>query len=385
MNGFRREPPTPAQTRFFYAGVFLMAANTLILQVVQTRILSVVAWYHLAFFVISMAMFGLTAGAVWVYLQRDRFSEQTLSHDLAYCGAAFSAATFGSLLVQMTLAPVLALNATALVIWVLLALCMAMPFFLSGIFMSLALTRSPFPVGRVYGIDLIGAAIGCLAALALLNLTDAPSAVLWVSALGVVAAMCASRARIGEEPQQKPFLASVLGRHTTLLVLLSAFAIANSLTDRGLRPIFVKGKVEAIGRYERSAAQDQPLLQRWNSFSRVALFDIGNGTPKMWGPSETFQPGPWPLDQFALNIDGDAGTNIYGLHGDVSKAGFLKYDITNLAYYLPGHQRAAIIGVGGGRDMIAARVFGVNDVKIGRASCREGVDVVVVVGAYNEA
>ena len=74
---------------------------------------------------------------------RDRFSEQTLSDDLAYVGAAFSAATFGTLLLQMTLAPVLAFNATAVVIWVLLALCMAVPFFFSGVFMSLALTRSP--------------------------------------------------------------------------------------------------------------------------------------------------------------------------------------------------------------------------------------------------
>src|SRR5688572_437676 len=263
-----RRAPTPSEARFFYAGVFLMAANTLILQVVQTRILSVVAWYHLAFFVISMAMFGLTAGAVWVYLMRDRFSERTLSDDLAYVGAGFSAATFGSLLLQMTLAPVLAFNATALVIWVLLALCMAVPFFFSGVFMSLALTRSPFRVGRVYGVDLIGAAVGCLSALALLNLTDAPSAVLWVSVLGIVATMSAARARIGGAPQQKLPLADLLGMRRAILVVLLVCAVANSLTERGLRPIFVKGKVEAAGNMERSAQPDQPLLQEWNSFSR---------------------------------------------------------------------------------------------------------------------
>ena len=59
------------------------------LQLVQTRILSVVSWYHLAFFIISIAMFGLTAGAVWVYMRRDRFTEATLSHDLAYFTSAF--------------------------------------------------------------------------------------------------------------------------------------------------------------------------------------------------------------------------------------------------------------------------------------------------------
>ena len=60
----------------FYTGLFLITACTLMLQVIQTRILSVVAWYHLAFFAISMAMFGLTVGAVWVYLRRDRLPTQ---------------------------------------------------------------------------------------------------------------------------------------------------------------------------------------------------------------------------------------------------------------------------------------------------------------------
>ena len=60
---------------FFYTGVFLISSSTLMLEIIQTRILSVVVWYHLAFLVISLAMFGLTAGAVWVYLRRVRFTE----------------------------------------------------------------------------------------------------------------------------------------------------------------------------------------------------------------------------------------------------------------------------------------------------------------------
>jgi hypothetical protein len=48
----------------FYAGLCLVTAATLMLQIVETRIVSVVSWYYLAFFVISSAMFGLTAGAV---------------------------------------------------------------------------------------------------------------------------------------------------------------------------------------------------------------------------------------------------------------------------------------------------------------------------------
>lgn len=58
----------------FYTGVFLVTACTLMLQLVETRILSVILWYHLAFFAISMAMFGLTVGSVWVYYHQKRYA-----------------------------------------------------------------------------------------------------------------------------------------------------------------------------------------------------------------------------------------------------------------------------------------------------------------------
>ena len=35
----------------FYLGVFLLTGSTMMLEVVQTRLLSVVTWYHHAFFV----------------------------------------------------------------------------------------------------------------------------------------------------------------------------------------------------------------------------------------------------------------------------------------------------------------------------------------------
>ena len=45
----------------FYLGVGCTAAAVLMTQVIQTRIISVTSWYHLAFFAISTAMFGMTA------------------------------------------------------------------------------------------------------------------------------------------------------------------------------------------------------------------------------------------------------------------------------------------------------------------------------------
>lgn len=337
----------------FFGGVFLVTAATLMLQVIQTRILSVVAWYHLAFFVISIGMFGLTAGAVWVYQRGGRFTERTLSHDLAYFSAAFAGTTALSLALQMILVPIHLPGIAPALTWVVLAVSLSVPFFFAGVVVSLALTRSPYAVGSVYGIDLLGAAAGCLGALAVLDATDGPSGVLWVAATAAAAAVLFARSGLGAAPRDLPPLAALLRRPRTLLVLLAAAAALNG-QDQGLRPIAVKGNIEML--------TGRPLFEEWNSFSRIAVFGTPRTVPAMWGPSPRFRDSDWTVEQRRMNIDGQAGTATYRFDGDIADARFLEYDVTNLAYFLPGRGSAAVIGVGGGRDMLSARVFGVPDV-----------------------
>jgi hypothetical protein len=78
--------------------------------------------------------------------------------------------------------------------WLKLILILATPYFFAGMAISLALTRSPWPVSLVYGVDLIGAATGCLAVLAVLTLMDAVSALFLVGAVGTLAAVFFSAA-----------------------------------------------------------------------------------------------------------------------------------------------------------------------------------------------
>ena len=72
--------------------------------------------------------------------------------------------------------------------------------------------------------------------------------------------------------------------------------------------------------------------------------------------------GPWKVEQRWLNIDGEAATVMYRFAGDLQTMAFLRYDVTNLVYYLPGRTKAAVVGTGGGRDVLSALVFGVTDV-----------------------
>jgi hypothetical protein len=121
----------------FYMALGLVAAATLMLQIIETRIISVISWYHLAFFVISIAMFGLTAGAVFVYLRRDRFRPEQLSYDLTAATLAFALTTNLAILVQLTLVTGASPSLTSLVAWAEFALCLAVPFFFAGVVVSL--------------------------------------------------------------------------------------------------------------------------------------------------------------------------------------------------------------------------------------------------------
>jgi hypothetical protein len=337
----------------FYIGLFLITLCTLMLQIVQTRILSVVVWYHLAFFAISMAMFGLTAGAVWVYLRHDRFTEKTLSYDLSYYSTTFAVTTALCLMIQMTLAPIIIRSMASVWTWAELALCILIPLFFSGIVVSLALTRSPFPVGRVYGVDLVGASVGCLGVLLILNSTDGPSAMLWIAAVAAAGALFFARSGIGTVPSTTSSLHVVFGRRKTIFALLVVCALVNGWTDYGLQPLVAKGRFEGGTSH---------IFREWNTFSRIAVYPTTNSKPDLWGPSPKFISEHSTVDQRGLNIDGDAATTAFRFGGNLQEVAFLKYDVTNLAYHLPGRKRVAVIGVGGGKDILSAAVFGFRDI-----------------------
>ena len=139
------------------------------IQIVQTRILSVVSLYYMAFFSISMAMLGLTGGALIVYYKLDNVTPRNVNALLSRISTAFALCIAACFALELA-SPLPNLDwATSVVLWLKAVALLAAPFTVGGIAVALALTRSGFPIGITYGIDLLGAAIGCLVSLALLT------------------------------------------------------------------------------------------------------------------------------------------------------------------------------------------------------------------------
>jgi len=345
---------------WFLAGVLLCCMCGLMLQIMETRILSVIGYYHLAFFAIGVAMLGMTGGALVVFYRcESAYAPGPLFALLARVMSAFAWSVLASLVTLLTLAlgaptePTLIFVAT----WTVALLVLLPPYVLLGVAVSLALTRSSQPIGLVYGVDLIGAAAGCLVALALLTITDTYTAVLLVGAIGALAgaAFDAARRKAGDDRHATRSPASSLHaapRPVIACVALVIVAGINALlgTD-GLRPRVVKGALESGYRV---------TAERWNSFSRIALTMRPHGAAYLWSPSIVAPD--VELDQGWLNIDGSAGSPIYRFAGDPATLDFLRYDATALAYYIRHAGRAAVIGIGGGRDLLTASVFGFRDI-----------------------
>jgi len=341
--------------KYFFLGLFLVCMSTLMLQIIQTRILSVVSMYYLAFLSISMAMLGMTAGALIVYFKLDKVTPENISIYLSRITTAYALAIFVCFLLQLASPmPVVKLG-TLVVMWLKMIFLLAAPFAVAGVVVSLALTRSPFPVGITYGVDLLGAAVGCLAVLLLLNWIDAPSAILFVAALSAVGAICFRLAH-GNLPADETFPNwRILKRPAVVALALAAIASANASTRYGLQPIAIKMKQTGV---QVGTNFD---YERWNSFSRILVGPSTTEEPFLWGASPKMPQG-LKVEERILNIDGFAGTAMPRFTRDAGSFDFLKYDITNLAYLARSNSRVAIIGVGSGRDLLSAYTLGSKDI-----------------------
>lgn len=333
--------------------MFLITIAVLVFQVVQTRILSVIAWYYLAFFAISVAMLGMAAGAVWVYLNRAKLLPNKLSTLLADTSLFTAVAMPVSVMVQFCLITTLKPTVTSVFSWALLMAAMTVPYVFAGITVSLALTRSPFPASLVYGVDLLGAALGCAAVIGILNVFDGPSAALFA---GLIASLAAQAFACGATmPEQAILQQRGRWRRPLPVAFLLAVSIPlNMSIPFGFKPVIVKDSFESGFRTR---------FERWNSYSRIVAYPPVTSELRrcLWGPSPLLDK-TQVVQQAVLNIDGAAGTGMYHFDGSTESIDFLKYDLVNLAYNLPGISKSAVIGVGGGRDLLAAHLFGVKDV-----------------------
>src|SRR6476646_6119408 len=89
--------PASRIDRAVLGGIAAVSAALLMTELALTRIFSVTMYYHFAFLAISIALFGLSASGVYVYLARKSFDRRTTPDLLTLHSLAFAAATIVAL------------------------------------------------------------------------------------------------------------------------------------------------------------------------------------------------------------------------------------------------------------------------------------------------
>src|SRR5438309_3692626 len=168
--------------RATYVGLFLTTLSLLQFELFLTRIFSVTMWYHFAFMAISLAMFGLAAGAIFIELMKKREAHAMLAN----FGLLFALTSAICFAVQLYIP----LDPEREIVWTALAFILAaIPFVFAGMVVCVALTRFPVHTGSLYAADLAGSAAGCVLTIPILNHIHAPTAVILNAAIAALAAV----------------------------------------------------------------------------------------------------------------------------------------------------------------------------------------------------
>jgi len=292
---------------------------TLLLELAMTRIFSVVFYYHFAFLAISIALFGLGAGGVFSYVvaaQRGtlfaKLGRLSLINAVVPIASLYFILTRGTELSNTTLAAVYFFS--------------ALPFFLAGAIVSLAISETIERIDRVYFFDLAGAAGGCLLLIPLLNNVGGPNTVM------AAAVLFAAGASVwyNLDGNRTSRAASV-----AFSLALVAFVVLNA-------------KQHWIDvRYAKGQELANEMMVKWNTFSRIAVVKEKSS------------------GQIQIVIDADASTGIFDFPLEALSPG-QKENLTlqgpSFPYQMRPGAKTLIIGPGGGWDVARAVTLGSKDI-----------------------
>ena len=333
-------PDAPAPLRAALA-VGLVAGCTLALQVLLTRVLSAVLAYHFSFLAISLALLGVGAGALAVYL-RGAWFEGPLEGLLARWSAVLAGALalMPLVLLRLDYSSGIGASLSGEFVLTLALVCVlaTVPFLAAGVTIALAVRGYARSIGRVYAFDLGGAALGAIAVVPLLWVLSGTTL---LTGLSLVAALAALLFALGA-----PALMRVASGAAALAVLATALAATTDLYDLPPHTTAPEGL--------------DPISVRWTPLTRVLAY-----------------PPPGDAKIAPLFYDRIYAPVPVRRQGDpIPDWRRLSLGPQSVGYELAGPGRTLVIGGGGGRDIENALSSGqrqVDVIELNRA-IRDAVD-----------
>jgi hypothetical protein len=304
-------------------GVALVSAAVLLLELVQTRVFSVMLWHHLTYLVVTFTLLGFAAGGT-VLACKPKWLHGDVGRRLAWACALFGLSVVAAYALMTHFPPATSHTrlgiATAAGHYALLLV----PMVFGGFAIALALSAAGAGVGRVYAVNMAGSALGCALYVPLLRSLGGEGCVLLSGGFALLAATCFLPRRTALTA-----LCAVGG------VLLCGLAAADP-TAVFTVPV---APSKAMAQHLQRDPSQTVLLTKWDPLCRLDVI----------GPADPNSPAARTIYQ-----DGDASTVMPVGHAE-REANVL--DKEGLAYLLFRGQAPKVlaIGIGGGIDILQAK------------------------------
>ncbi len=340
-------------------GIGLIAFNTLMVEILLTRVFDVIMYPNVGYMIITGALFAFGVAGIYATL-KPLPSLDVVPDRLRWCSLGMA----GSLLVIRP-----ALNAIPfhlgqiaqqplfqLACFLAMYLLITVPFFLAGLIFVRAFEAYARRIQTLYCWDLAGAAVGSVALIPLLLPIGPGGALLWAASIGLVASV-----------------AFVPWRRKSLVPL--GFAAALVMTPVLLPEYldFVEHKMDRGLRVARE--ENRSELVRWDPISKVEVIDLGSVKNIVYdgGSQGSFiYPFDGDYERLRSGLELAARENVEG--------GFLRHfwqrGVVASHWMRAGSaRRVLVIGSAAGQEIRAALAFGA-----GHVDAVELVEEVIALG-----
>jgi predicted membrane-bound spermidine synthase len=282
-------------------------------------------WYHFGFLVISTALLGFGASGVVLALWTGLRDRKDLDRGLAVCALAFAGCVVLSfrLMQWIPFDPFsVAVDHRQFLHMPLYFLLVALPFFCSGLAISLLLTRGSKEINRLYAYDLLGAGAGCALIALVIPRFGGTGSVLLAACVGALSAACFAWG-------SRRVLATTAA-FVSLVLLAAGF-----YGERVIR-IHVSAN--------KSRRSINSIYSAWNTLSLVQVLEF---------PAK----GKDPAARMMIIDSGTAATGISDLRPDCRRVVAEHPDqveqLSTIAYVGKANPKILIIGSGGGDQVLA--------------------------------
>ena len=314
--------------------------GAVVLELAYGRMLSVALAPYFAATVITLAVIGRGAGAWLVHAlpgacRADAFDRQlTTTMGLLSIAAILSEVMF---LEHLWLPQTLSVR--GLVLLTAMTAVMAVPAFLSGIAAALVMVHGTPRIERLFGARYAGMALGFVTAVAAGSLIPTPFVPPLVAAIVGWAALIVA-ADAGTSPR-------VPATACTIAFLFGLIASSNPRVFRMLQV--------------RQWAQPYTETEAWSADTRIGVFRAGSDTtaaqtlPLARLPGDYTAPPP-PAFKW-IDVDASNWQPLLQFDGNLEPLAFLRDSVVYAAHHLRAPASVLLVGVGGGRDILAAKAF----------------------------